>query len=475
MAKRSKYRARKTGRTSGVTGPPAVTASQIGPLPDHWPALPPSNISQAMSVFSQMHFIERMPPSQQQRFQLRQVERVLRHAYATVPHYRDKLAGIERIPQGRLDEEFFARIPILTRSDIQSDRMSMRSNKVPPQHGGTGLLRSSGSTGKPIEVAATGLRLTYSMACTLRAQYWHHGEETQKSLDIRSAYAPGTEPKDPRWSILPWSGTNPRLDINRPIAELFEQFIAEDPAYVLSHPYTLMLLAERSRETGILPKNLIEARSLGERLSPRIREVIREVWNVPMVESYSANEVGSMANQCPDTERLHVQVENVRLEVLNDDGAPCQPGTVGRVVVTTLHNFAMPLIRYEIGDYAEAGEPCTCGRSLPVLNYVLGRHRNLCVLKNGDRFFPELQAQLKSFPQILQFQAHQLTLEDIELKVVAARPFTDEERSEVQATIRRKLRYPFNVKIFEVADIPRAANGKFEEFRSDIPGSEIDS
>jgi phenylacetate-CoA ligase len=54
-------------------------------------------------------------------------------------------------------------------------------------------------------------------------------------------------------------------------------------------------------------------------------------------------------------------------------------------VVTPLHNFAMPLIRYAIGDYAEAGPPCACGRGLPVLARILGRARNLLTLPHGER------------------------------------------------------------------------------------------
>jgi len=474
MARRAKNRTRKVGGKPRTKGSAGIARPKVGPLPEHWPALPPQNVAQAMNVFSQMQFIERMPESRQRRFQLRQVERVLRHAHATVPHYRDKLKGIDRIPNGRLDEEFFSRVPILTRSQIQSAGKSLRTRRLPPEHGRALMIRSSGSTGKPIEVVATDLRLIYSMACTLRAHYWHRGDETRKSLDIRSAYEPGTEPKDPRWSILPWSGPNPRLDINRPVEELFEGFIAEDPAYILSHPYTLMLLAERSRETGILPKNLIQVRAFGERLSPRIREVIGEVWKVPVIESYSANEMGTLAHQCPETENLHVQVENVRVEILNDDGKLCQPGEIGRVVVTNLHNFATPLIRYEIGDYAKVGAACSCGRTLPVLEHIMGRHRNVCVLKNGDRFFPEVGPVLRQQKEVRQFALHQRTLEDIELRLVLNRPLTDAEKADIQANVQQVLRYPFNVEIFEVEDIPRAANGKYEEFKSDIPGADFE-
>lgn len=473
-AKRGKIIALKTGKMSAARGKDARPTYRIGPLKQNWPILPEAWKSKSMAVFSQMQFIERMPAEQQARLQLRQIERVLRHAQETVPFYRERLDGVVHIPDGELDERFFSSLPILTRSDIQTAGPDLRSARIPPEHGPVDLQRTSGSTGKPIEVATTGIRHIMIWAHTLRAQYWNHLDVTRKHVDIRTGYAAGHEPKNSKWSLLSWSGPQKLLDINLPISQLFDRFIAENPDSVLSHPYTLMLLAEHSRETGIYPRKLKTAISFGEAVSPNIRQTLREVWNVPIIDSYSASEIGIIAHQCPDNENLHVQVENVRVEVLDDDGRPCRPGTIGRVVITPLQNFATPLVRYEIGDYAEVGESCSCGRSLPVLSRILGRHRNLCVLKNGERFFPEIQADLKRFGQIRQFQAHQKTLEDIDLKIVAERPFTAAEKNEVQAIVQKKFHYPFRVNIIEVDDIPRAANGKFEEFSSDIPEAKID-
>ena len=80
--------------------------------------------------------------------------------------------------------------------------------------------------------------------------------------------------------------------------------------------------------------------------------------------------------------------ESVLVEILNDDGTPCAPGEIGRVVVTALQNFATPLIRYEVGDYAEASAPCPCGRGLPVIRRIMGRVRNLLVLPDGKKIWP---------------------------------------------------------------------------------------
>ena len=78
-----------------------------------------------------------------------------------------------------------------------------------------------------------------------------------------------------------------------------------------------------------------------------------------------------------------MQAENVLLEIIDAAGNPLPPGNVGRVVITVLHNLAMPLIRYEIGDYAAFGGECTCGRGLPVLERIVGRARNMLRLPDG--------------------------------------------------------------------------------------------
>ena len=122
---------------------------------------------------------------------------------------------------------------------------------------------------------------------------------------------------------------------------------------------------------------LREVRTLGEASTPDLRALCREAWGVPLVDVYSAEEVGYIALQCPEHEHYHVQAESVLVEILDERGAPAPPGETGRVVVTDLHNFAMPLVRYEIGDYAEVGEPCACGRGLPVLRRIVGRVRNM--------------------------------------------------------------------------------------------------
>jgi len=125
---------------------------------------------------------------------------------------------------------------------------------------------------------------------------------------------------------------------------------------------------------------------------------------------------GIIALQCPVSGLYHAQSESLLVEVLNDEGQPCKPGEVGRIVITDLHNFATPLIRYEIRDYAEVGPPCPCGRGLQTFSRIMGRRRNMVVFPNGERHWPLVGAyRFREVADIKQYQVIQHALDDIEV------------------------------------------------------------
>ena len=141
------------------------------------------------------------------------------------------------------------------------------------------------------------------------------------------------------------------------------------------------------------------------------------------------SEVGYIALQCPQHEHYHVQFETLIVEVLDSAGTPCAPGEVGRVVLTTLHNFAMPLVRYAIGDYAEAGEACDCGRGLPVIKRIMGRDRNMLTKPDGSQHWPSFPAEIwTAVAPIRQFRLIQKSLDRIEAQFVAADELGREQR-----------------------------------------------
>ncbi len=174
--------------------------------------------------------------------------------------------------------------------------------------------------------------------------------------------------------------------------------------------------------------------------------------------------------QCPEHGRYHTQSENVYLEIVDDNGFACQPGQSGRVVITSLHHFATPLLRYDIGDHAVLGEPCPCGReALPVLTKVLGRTRNRIMLPDGQSRFPYLgdreeRRTISTCVKKFQYVQHDKTR--IEYKIVVTEPMNQSQEQAMIKLIQKDFGYPFDVTITYHDDLPRGKNGKFEEFVS---------
>ena len=241
----------------------------------------------------------------------------------------------------------------------------------------------------------------------------------------------------------------------------------ENPGYLLTYPSVLGELVRICSSRGIRLEGLMQARTLSEIVPPELRRLCREAWGVPLVDMYSSEEVGYIALQCPEHEHYHVQAETLMLEILDAQGKACAPGEIGRVVVTDLHNFATPLIRYEIGDFAEAASSCPCGRGLPVLAAIIGRTRNLLVTADGKRRYPFIgQSEYLDIAPILQHQLVQTSLDAVEVRIVMREPLTREQTERLRSHIGKRMPGGMRIEIVQVEAISRGPGGKFEDFVS---------
>lgn len=122
------------------------------------------------------------------------------------------------------------------------------------------------------------------------------------------------------------------------------------------------------------------------------------------------------------------------------DGLPCAPEQIGEVALTTLHNFAMPLIRYRLGDYAELGEACSCGRGLPVLRRIHGRRRNMLRLPDGRQLWPSIPASLwLDVVPLEQFQLVQRNAAELQINYVMSRQLTADEQARLAAVLTARM------------------------------------
>jgi phenylacetate-CoA ligase len=448
-------------------------------------AWPPFFTAPPFSLHGFLHGLELSqwePPAQLASGQRAQLRLLLEWAVNHVPYYRkarghaDILAILRRHPDDF--ERAWTQLPILTKAELRASGSSLVAPSLPPGHEPVTTTRTSGSTGIPVEVRSTALTRTIWDAVTIRDQLWHRRDFSKRLGTIRALTQPLRKPGGtdyPNWGsfLAPMFSSGPAsiIHVGYPIQELAAWLKRFDPHYVMTYPSVAAALVDELGDDR--PPSLEEFRMFAEPLDPELVQRLRTQWDVRCADVYSANEVGYIALECPEHRRLHVQSESLFVEILDESGNACGAGDTGRVVFTALHNLAMPLLRYEVGDYATLGAPCACGRGSPVLERVRGRVRNMARTPDGQRFYPPNLGAIRGIAPIRQAQFVQSATDCIDLRVVLDRPLTDAETAQTIDFVRRALGFPFKVSVVSVDTIERGPTGKFEEFLSLVPAASV--
>jgi phenylacetate-CoA ligase len=400
--------------------------------------------------------------------QFRQLRALAAHAVQNVPFYRDHLRRSGLGSASDITPGSYVRWPVVQKRDIQERPQDLQAAHYPNAHGAVSEMFTSGSTGMPMRVAYSNTAQFFAVAMALRDHLWHGRQLSEKLGAIRWF--------TPRASQAGWgtatnatfaTGPSAAIDVSTDVDSQLEWLIGERPAYLVTTPSNLKALLERSIERKRRPSGLKGVMTYSEALPEGLRETLQHAWQVSLADTYSCTEFGALALQCPVSPHYHIQSENVFVEILRPDGTPCGPGEMGRVVVTGLHNFAMPLLRYELGDVAQAGAPCSCGRGLPVLTRIAGRVRNMARDAHGRLFQPAFDPAIEqSGVPVRQYQFVQVAPAALEMAYVMDRAMSESERARLNDAVSTQMGYAVTLAVRRVEAVPRSRGGKFEGFVS---------
>ena len=441
-----------------------------------WPAVPANAGASLLALQWQFERSERLAPAALARLQFEQLGPLLAHCVAQAPFWRARLGEAGIRPGMPVTEEAWRRLPVLTRAEVQELGPALQL-AAPAAHGKVARSVTSGSTGAPVACFKTELSQFFWHAAPVREALWHGWDPAGRFAAIREDPRRVAPPPEGlalnEWgtpmSLLFRTGPADRLDMQSPIDDQARWLARVNPDMLLSWPSNLAALAHHCLEHRIRPGRLRVVRTLGETVSPMLRALCRDAWGAPLVDAYSAEEVGYIALQCPTGEHYHVLGEDVLVEVLDDRGEACRPGEVGRVIVTPLHNFAMPLLRYEIGDDAELGPECACGRGLPVLARILGRTRDRLMLPNGERLPAYNPSEaFAAIPAIQRYQIAQTAPNLLEIRLVARTQLTNADRGAIDAALAAALGHRFRLAFVYRDAFPRGPGQKFRDVVCEI-------
>lgn len=393
------------------------------------------------------------------------LRRLLTHSQQASPYYRDLFAarGIDPATMESLDD--FRNVPLLHRETIHQHRLKLRTTtpmkRIPKSTGG--------SSGEPLHFEISADSNDRRVAMTHRGYGWAHAAPGSRQL-----YIWGTPPSRlaawKRWKMSLHHAFDHHLVLScfeftpEMMQRQLRRLNAWRPQVIVAYTNAAYEFARFIESEGLdvwKPQSIVVG---AEKLHDFQRVVLERVFGAPVFETYGSREFMLIGAECEKHEGLHLSMENLLVEILDDDGQPTPDGEEGNVVITDLFNDALPFIRYVNGDRAIAGfTPCSCGRGLPLLRKVTGRQLDVLATPDGRKipgeFFPHL---LKDYRSIRRFQVIQDDLAEIVIRLVVSGGMTLTDEESLRRDLREGIGPVVRLKLEVVDDIPLTKAGKLK-------------
>ena len=392
------------------------------------------------------------------------------HAYKHNRYYHRIFKQIGLIQDGKVDFSRIPDIPLLTKDIIRKNQQDLISDDYQTRK--WFYNSSGGSTGEPIRLIQDDVYLRWRNATNY---YYYKNVLGIEEPTVKKILLWGSE-RDLfkgsigfRAKIQNWLSNTVLLNSFRMTEQDIERYIntinSFKPEIVRGYAgslYELCRYAERNKLPLYTPKVVVSA---AESLSDTMRETIQSNFGTKVYNFYGSREVSNLAGECKEGLMHPFMFWNYQ-EILDQRNQPVKEGEEGRVIVTNLFNYSMPIIRYEIGDMAILGpEKCSCGVILPSFRKVTGRITEHFIQSNGTtvpaEYFIHLLGVVCNKGEIEKFQVVQEDYDKIRIAAVTGKELPDHYRHDIDAKIRLVMGEECKIEWDFVDDIPKTASGKY--------------
>ena len=400
------------------------------------------------------------------------LQELLHHAYQASPWHRDRFERLGISPGDIRTREDFKKLPALTRDDINAFRDRMLSRDYTKR---VYLHRTGGSTGQPLQFYVNRESYEWRVAVTLRGYGWAGCHDGEKQFYVWGAPI-GNVPflkraKASLHNLFLQRSVFSSFRFSEPaIRQCIREINLFRPQTIIGYTGALCLLAQYLMEHPqkvFYPSAVITG---AEGVRDAQRQIIQKGFRAPVFASYGSREFMLIGMECSEHNGLHLNADNLFVEVVPPEDSADSGSSAGEILITDLHNFGMPFVRYKIGDLAvETNRVCRCGRGLPLLERVEGRILDLIRTPDGrivpGEFFPHL---MKEFDCVKQFQVVQKRMDALEIKLVLQGNGAGQGIKEIERHVKERLGDRTDVNIVVVPEIPLTGSGKFRVTVSEL-------
>jgi phenylacetate-CoA ligase len=420
--------------------------------------------------------LESQSPAKIQAVQDHRLAMLLRHAWENTEYYRSVLSACGVVQGGKVDLGRFEDIPFLTKDVIRRQGTRLKARTLPKSRQPY-LNRTGGSTGEPVNYWQDTYYWDVNVATKL-----YHFEVLGKALgELEMKIWPFD--RDFITDTSDWKAKLKNFLYNRKILKCSR--LSEGDIRTITHAINrfqpksiwgtvdgLHMIAEYINRHSLDLHPPAAVFGGGGTLFPQMEQAIQEAFHAPAINFYGSREMGDVACECGEKAGLHISSHSHRVEVINGDDTPVMEED-GEIVLTSLHNYAMPFIRYRIGDRGRlTAKACPCGRGFPLLRSVLGRSMESFITPEGVFVSPIylIAIIVRAFKPgfVRKFQVVQEDYSQITVKVIVEPGKAGIGQTEIQADldsiteeVRSLIGQQCKVSYAFVEDIPPTPSGKY--------------
>lgn len=420
----------------------------------------------------------------------RSIRSLLEHCYDLVPYYQNLFADMKIRRRHLRDSSILSELPALNKETVAANAEQLRPRYLTPEQRNTKTTYTSGTTGQPTAIHHDRRSMGMFPWLKQRELRWFRYDPMGSLLSIRPdiemaktpegshlkkreiltldswPYAAGLFQTGPSWGFTNTNSIQDQVELLNKLK----------PNYLLMQSSGLEFISMQEIDGDAL-KNLRAVQGVSSTLTPQMREQVEGALKVPVHQDYGLNEIGIVAARCPEGGRYHVHEEHCHVEIVDEQGHGCEGGQKGRLLVTALANYTMPLLRYDADDLAETTEgDCKCGRTLATFGAVHGRYRRTAYLPEGTfERWGGLQSAVYTLAQeqlsaVRKYQAYQDLSGAMELRIDCEEAIFNDlaagcERSYIEA-------YPSipapPLTVLRSADFRGESGRKFQNFISEF-------
>jgi len=399
---------------------------------------------------------------------------IVNSAYQNLDYYRDVFDSLHIQPQDIKTIDDLQKLPVLSKRDIlENEKALINPNFNERLH----ARKTGGSTGMTLHFMKESKALALNDAVMWRCYKWYDIDIGDKQVRFWGVPVTGGL----RWKEQLKDYVLNRIRISAfdiseaSCLEHYKRIKKFKPAYFYGYTTAIYGFCLFMKKLGIdlNELNLKAVICTAEKMYPHHLEIFNEVFNCPVVDEYGSSETGILSFQCKKG-NMHLMSDHLCIEFLDESNNQVQTGESGRIVVTDLVSYAMPLIRYDIGDVGKPSDKqCSCGINLPLMEIVEGRKEDFIRTKEGKLVHAAYLCYTLKDDAVNEFKMYQKDIDTIFVQIVKSPTFSLDTEKVLEDKLRTALGKSIKISFEYLDRIPREVSGKLRYFVSQIDNKQV--